>query len=728
MAPTPQNAPGADAGALQGVLVVEFGARMGASAAGSLLAQLGATVVFVEAFRPGDFGQPKWACREQFAAGKLSLAVDLRDAGDCALLQALAAGCDVLLLSSDADTAAYGGTLWSEMANGPVVCDITAFGSCGPLSTRSGSAATDAQVQALTGVMECTGTSDGPPRAVALPLIEQLAGIYAAAGVLAALRQRREGLPSPVEIALYDVAFSAMTSFLAPAMSGEPGQAATRVGNRHTMAAPWNVYRAHDGWVLLCAGNDEQWQRLCSLMHGPGQEQPAHLAKNPARVAHAGEVDAMVQAWTSAHSIEACVALLLAQGIPCGPVAPLDGYPREANLRHRHMVVDAVDPVSGRGIKLPGSPFRMTRTPGQVLASVSAKDADRARVNGLVRVPELRARRDAPTRLPLAGIRVLEIGHYTTAPVASRLLAALGAEVIKVEPPEGEAVRHWPPTRNGQGVFFTFQNADKQSLALDMASTEGRKTLLQLVARSDVLIENLRPGALARKGYGHEDMLALNPRLVYCSISGFGLDSLYAGRPAFDSVIQAMSGLMDLTRLDGMPLKTGPSMADVMGAAFGMTAILAALEARELTGRGQHLDLSMQDICAWAIQTGWNRAGAAAPGQSVLRCADGYVLADCVDSEALRWHAQLQAEGKSREAVAAALIAVGVPAVPVLAISEVVAAPQTDSRGLWLVAQEDGARYPLLCSPVRLPLTPSRVPRPGPRLGRDTQTILGTLT
>ena len=728
MAHTPQNAPGADASALQGMLVVEFGARVGASAAGSLLAQLGATVVFVEAAQPGDFAQPKWACREQFAAGKLSLAVDPRDAGDCALLAALAAGCDVLLLSSDADSAAYGGSPWSEMPSGPVVCDITAFGSSGPLSTRSGPAANDAQIQAMTGVMECTGTSDGPPRAVALPLIEQLAGIYGAAGVLAALRQRREGRPSPVEIALYDVAFSAMTSFLAPAMSGEPGEVATRVGNRHTMAAPWNVYRASDGWVLLCAGNDEQWQRLCALMYGPGQEPPAHLAKNAARVAHAGEIDAIVQAWTSARNIDECVALLLAQGIPCGPVAPLDGYPREANLLHRRMVFDAVDTASGRSIKLPGSPFRMTRTPGQVLTGLSVKDADRARVKALVRSPAPLARRDAPTRLPLAGIRVLEIGHYTTAPVASRLLAGLGAEVIKIEPPEGEAVRRWPPTRNGQGVFFTFQNADKQSLALDMASAEGRKVLRQLASRSDVLIENLRPGALARKGYGPDELLALNPRLVYCSISGFGLDSLYEGRPAFDTVIQAMSGLMDLTRINGMPLKTGPSMADVMGAAFGLTAVLAALESREHTGHGQHLDLSMQDICAWATQAGWNEAGARAPEHGVLQCVDGYVLAACPAAEAVRLQAQLQSAGRPRDAMVAALAAARLSALPVLGISEVVAAPQTRTRDLWFMAEDAGVEYPVLASPVRLLLTPSPVPRPGPRLGRDTQAILGTLT
>ncbi|MFM9999358.1 MAG: CaiB/BaiF CoA transferase family protein [Burkholderiaceae bacterium] len=726
MEPMSPDASAGNFGALHGLLVLEFGARVGASVAGSLLAQLGATVVFVEAARAGGFSQPKWSCREQYAAGKLSLAADLGDAADRELLDSLAQGADVLLLSSDADAAAYGGSPWPRAPNGPVVCDVTAFGTSGPLRNRAGPAATDAQIQAMTGVMECTGTSDGPPRVVALPLVEQLAGIYAAAGVLAALRQRRMGASSPVEIALYDVAFSTMTSFLAPALSGQGGASATRVGNRHTMAAPWNVYRARDGWVLLCAGNDEQWQRLWSLMAGPEQEPVAYLAKNAARVVHAAEVDAIVQAWTSVRTIEACVARLLEQGIPCGPVAPLDGYPREANLHHRAMIVECVDPVSGRTTQLPGSPFRMSRTAGRVLGSASARDADRSRVKTLVR-PSVQYAESAPAVRPLAGVRVLEIGHYTTAPVASRLLAALGAEIIKVEPPEGEAVRRWPPARNGQGVFFTFQNADKQSIALEIDSAEGRRTLLQLVAKADVLIENLRPGALARKGYGHQDMLALNPRLVFCSISGFGLDSLYPGRPAFDSVIQAMSGLMGLIRIDGMPLKTGPSMADVMGAAFSMTAIQAALESREHTGKGQHLDLAMQDICAWATQSSWNDAGQNRSACSVLQCADGHVLVTSPVTETAALQTRFESTGRSRATVAEALAAAGLDAEPVLDISEVVAASQTLERGLWCMAIDEGVEYPVLASPVRLLQTPSPMPRPGPRLGRDTDAIMGAL-
>ena len=232
MADFPQDSQSPDSSALRGLLVVEFGARVAASAAGSLLAQLGATVVFVEPVRPGAFADAKWMYRDQFAAGKLSLAVDCGDAADLALLRSLAAGSDVLLVSSDADALAYGVSPWNATRADSVVCDITAFGSSGPLA---GSSASDAQIQALSGIMECTGQSDGPPLALALPLVEQLAGIYAAAGVLAALRQRQPGQLLPVDIALYDVAFSAMTSFLAPALSGDADAAATRVGN----ATPW---------------------------------------------------------------------------------------------------------------------------------------------------------------------------------------------------------------------------------------------------------------------------------------------------------------------------------------------------------------------------------------------------------------------------------------------------------------------------------------------------------
>lgn len=680
---------------LGGVTVLELGVRIGASVAGSALAQLGATVVFVELAAAGGL-QSKFSCREQFAAGKLSLLPDQGDAADQRLLRGLAASCDVVLLSSDLDPQ-ESRTLRGAAA-GAVVCDITAFGATGPLAGRPCS---DAQVQALSGILGCTGTPASGPTPIPLPLVEHMAGLYAAGAVLCALRQRRtDGFAQAVEISLYDVAFAAMTSFLAPAFEGQ-AQAATRVGNRHTMAAPWNVYRAADGWLLLCAGSDEQWRRICRLIGRQALADDPAYAQNADRVARVAEVDAIVQAWVEQRSVDECIERFGGLGLPCGPVATMDGHPREANLVHRGMVRETQDPVTGRTVKMPGSPFRMSRSGGRALLRIPAPDADRAEITRLATgsraagwARECNERRSV--QRPLAGIRVLEIGHYTTVPIAARTLASLGAEVIKIEPAEGEAVRRWPPMRNGQGIFFTFQNSDKKSVCLDLETQEGRALLVRLVASADILVENLRPGALARKSFSPAEVERINPRLVFCSISGFGAESLYPGRAAFDTVIQAMSGLMDVTHVDGMPLKTGPSSADILGAACGFVAMVAALEHRDASGRGQYVDLSMQDVAAWATQTAWNGAPRP-PLPAVIAQGQGHVLGE------------------------------GSEAVPVLAVHEVLAATQTRERGLWFRAEIDGASFPLLAVPLRLLGTPAIVREPGPPLGRDTAEIARSL-
>ena len=325
----------------------------------------------------------------------------------------------------------------------------------------------------------------------------------------------------------------------------------------------------------------------------------------------------------------------------------------------------------------------------------------------------------------LAGVRVIEIGHYTTVPVATRTLAAMGAEVIKVEPPGGEAVRGWPPATNGQGVFFTFQNTDKKSVVVDLDSEDGRDQLRTLIASADVLIENLRPGALAKRGFSPEQLAAINSRLVYCSISGFGAESLYAARPAFDAVIQAMSGLMGAGAADGMPLKAGPSIADLMGAAFGFAAVVAALEHRDRTGQGQFLDLSMQDISAWATQTLWNHAPARAPDFDTMSCKDGYVLVARDRPADASGQGIADARSLDRSEASRRLENRGVHALPVLTISEVIEAAQTKARRLWFSVDVNGSSFPLLGIPFRATGTPPDVRCAAPALGHNNDEILG---
>lgn len=343
---------------------------------------------------------------------------------------------------------------------------------------------------------------------------------------------------------------------------------------------------------------------------------------------------------------------------------------------------------------------------------------------------EPQARVPALPRSALDGLRIVEIGHYTTVPLSTRLLASLGADVVKVEPPEGEATRDWPPTQRGQGYFFTYMNSDKRSLMLDLRRDADVDTLRELLKTADILVENLKPGALARRGLSPESLSALNPRLIYCGVSGFGADSIYAGRPAYDTVIQAMSGMMDVVRSGDLPLKTGISSADLMGAEMAVVALLAALTYRDRTGKGQSIDLSMQDIAAWMTQTAWNGRKKSRPPPCLVRCSDGVVLAEASADDLSFLPRDIVGKDQVRLTCTEAttdLARRGISAAPVLSVHEMMAAPHTSSRELWCKVTEDQESWPLMSSPLRLADTPPKVSRPMPRLGRDNAEICRSL-
>ncbi|MGB8740006.1 MAG: CaiB/BaiF CoA-transferase family protein [Xanthobacteraceae bacterium] len=189
----------------------------------------------------------------------------------------------------------------------------------------------------------------------------------------------------------------------------------------------------------------------------------------------------------------------------------------------------------------------------------------------------------AADALPLFGIRVLEFCHTIMGPTAGLILADLGADVIKIEPAEGDSTRRLPGFAAG---FFPAFNRNKRSFAVDLKSDQGRALLHRLAANADVVLENYAPGTMDRLGCGHDDLSRLNPRLVYCALKGF-LSGPYEHRPALDEVVQFMSGLAYMTGPPGQPLRAGSSVVDIMGGMFAVIAIQAALRARERTGRGQ---------------------------------------------------------------------------------------------------------------------------------------------
>jgi crotonobetainyl-CoA:carnitine CoA-transferase CaiB-like acyl-CoA transferase len=199
--------------------------------------------------------------------------------------------------------------------------------------------------------------------------------------------------------------------------------------------------------------------------------------------------------------------------------------------------------------------------------------------------------------LPLAGITVIEFCHTIMGPSCGLALADLGAEVIKVEPVEGDRTRRL----GGFGLgFFSYYNRNKRSVAIDLKSDEGRKVVERLVAKADAMIENFAPGTLEKMGYGYEAMARINPRLIYCAMKGF-LAGPYENRPALDEVVQYMGGLAYMTGPPGRPLRAGAPVVDILGGSFGALAILAALQERQRTGRGQFVKSSLFESTAYML-------------------------------------------------------------------------------------------------------------------------------
>jgi crotonobetainyl-CoA:carnitine CoA-transferase CaiB-like acyl-CoA transferase len=203
---------------------------------------------------------------------------------------------------------------------------------------------------------------------------------------------------------------------------------------------------------------------------------------------------------------------------------------------------------------------------------------------------------------PLTGIRVIELARILAGPWAGQTLADLGADVIKVEAPEGDDTRRWgPPFIQSEGettaAYFHATNRGKRSVTCDFRSAEGQETVRRLIADADVVIENFKVGGLAKYGLDYASLRKVNPRLVYCSITGFGQDGPYAHRAGYDFIIQGMSGLMSVTGpADGQPQKVGVAVTDVFTGVYAATAILAALVQRGRTGEGQHIDMALLDV------------------------------------------------------------------------------------------------------------------------------------
>lgn len=696
---------------LEGVLVTEIGSREAVAICGNLLRHLGAEVVVVEP-AAGSENHPPRKHRSVFLTDKKSVIVDAEDP----LLTDLLEKSDVILGSSDTDAPL-------PTPDASIFCDITAFGSTGP---KAGDPSSETELQAILGLMDTTGFADGPPVAVGLPLVGYLTASHACAAVLCALHARREqGVSQRIEIALFDTGFLALNAFLAGVLTGVTPDRA-RTGNQHPMTPAWNLFRTQDGHVLICAGSQSQWLKLCDLI-----EQPGFVSRFPTaseRMANLPEIEAAIAGWAQQFNTAEAVTQLIQAGIAAGPIAPITGYPIEDNLLYRGMIRDL---ENGRGAKVSGSPLSLAGLGKGVAGKLSAPGGDRAEIAAMVaRRDRVENRPAASPNPPLAGLKVLELGQYTTVPLAARSLALLGADVIKVEKPGGDESRSYPPRDGDRSEIYAMMNSSKRSIMLDLRGDEGKAILRGLLRDADILIENNKSGTLERYGLSPADLQRDFPRLIHCAVSGFGIDSLYGDRPGFDTVIQAMSGLMTAVNPGGVPLKTGISTSDLMGSVMSLVGVLAAVEQRERTGKGQIVDLSMQDVSCWLTQTLWNQPELASTDIWMAKVADGHILIDQPRPKIDSTLAPSVAAGLSvttRLEAVAALQAAGFRAVPVNSVREATLLPQTRARALWSLCQENGKEWPVLGNVFRFAVTPTHSPRRAPDLDAHRSSIIAEI-
>jgi crotonobetainyl-CoA:carnitine CoA-transferase CaiB-like acyl-CoA transferase len=379
-----------------------------------------------------------------------------------------------------------------------------------------------------------------------------------------------------------------------------------------------------------------------------------------------------------------------------------------------------------------------------------------------------------PSKGPLEGLRVLDLTRVLVGPFASMLLGDLGAEVIKVERPgEGDETRHVEPLKEGESHYFLAINRNKQGIAVDMKMPAGKEILVELARRSDVFLENFRPGVAKRLGLDYETLREINPRLVYCSISAFGQTGPYASRSALDIAIQAMSGVMSLTgEPDGPPTRMGLPMADLCGGLYAVIGVLSAINERERTGRGQFIDFSMLDgmvgmlmyMATRVFMTGEDspKIGTGHYGivpYGAYPASDGHIvianigemfwpkicaaigrpeLADDprYDTNPKRVTRRDEVDALLKEALVLKKVAewdailerYDVPHAPILKVSEVLANPQVRARGM--VTDYEHPRlgtFPSLGRAIRFPDHEGAPMKAPPLLGEDDEGVLGGL-
>ena len=758
--------------ALEGVRVLEIATGIAGRHATQILADNGADVVKVaspevEAGSRHGGTLRGAAISATLDRGKRSVAFDLSSDRGRAELAELAARADILIDDLRPGALEGLGLSWERLqaANSSLILTrISDFGQSGPWRDR---AARDSVVQALSGLMEMTGEPDGAPMPCGTQIYEYFSALHGVIGAIAALESReRSGRGQWIDISMLEVATSLLMHFIPEHRM--TGHIRTRKGNRNPVSVPCNAYPCRDGkYIYIVAWSDPEFVKLCRAMGVPEISEDERYKTIEARKVNEAEVESIVSGWTSGLDLEEVERILLDARLAIARIATIADVCGNEQLLHRgHFVHAECDggqrfSVAGPAIRYsadaPASAYRIP-APGADTEAVRAEWTDRPAEHKAAGGVTDSADRTAG---PLEGVRVLDITRYVAGPHGTQILADLGADVVKVEPPGiGDGTRVIDRLLGEPDAMFTTTlNRSKRSIVLDLRMAEGRDVLAGLAGQADILIENFRPGVLEDMDFGAERLKAINPGLSTVRVSGFGQAGPWRDRGSYDPIAQGLSGIMELTGDPaGSPNLTGTIIGDYLAAVHGAIGSLMALQARR-RGGPVCADVSMLDsattflmdaipefLTSGKAQTRCGGRNRLDGRMHTFPCSDGRflhigVLSDtetrklsdatgidlpadagpaAYDDLVGRWAAAR--DSRSAEAI---LVDAGLPAARVANIPDVSANEQLEARGhIVQVEHPLQGSVPIAGPPIRLSETPCRDSHRFPLLGEHSEAVL----
>ncbi|GEM_PF-107548 len=586
---------------LEGTRVLDFGAYVLGPMSASMLGLLGADVIRIEppggdlTMRVGTLtgGMGTVYINSHFNKRSIVLDLSVPEGKETALR--LIERADVLIENRRVGTMDHLGLGYekaSAVNPGLVYVSCSGYGARGPLRNY---AAADQFMQPATGFASINGKEGGPAERLRIAYIDPATSvILCQATMLGLLARATTGRGQKIETSMFEIGIGLQTTRIAEFFA--TGENPCRLGSACSTVVPSQSFRTQDGkYINVSVPREEYWPRLCRALEIERIKDDPMFISNAQRVKNRAALVPILEekflrkpsAWWLLH--------LERNDVPCGLNYTYRDISLDPHVRESRMLTQ-VDSPWGK-LDMIGVPWVFSRTPVMPLLRTPRPDEHRAEIMMIIECEEPRSGATpvpSASAPPLAGVKVLDLTEEIAGPFCTMQMADAGAEVIKVESLQGDLSRGLGPAPNGESAVFLGLNRNKKSIALDIRQEDGREVVRKLARDVDVLVESFRPGEADRLGLGYEDLKAVNPRLVYCSISPFGETGPYAQKAASELEVQGMSGFTWFLGEPGeAPVRVGADIGSTSAGASAFTAIAAALLERQRSGSGQKVGVSM---------------------------------------------------------------------------------------------------------------------------------------